>query len=611
MAHHSLYRKYRPDTFDDVVGQRHIERTLRNAVAQGSVAHAYLFSGPRGTGKTTTARILAKALLCDLGPTSNPDGSCGACIEVSEGTHPDVIEMDAASQTGVDNVREEIISRVAYAPQRGRYKIYIIDEVHMLSTQAFNALLKTLEEPPPHVIFIMCTTHPQSVPETVRSRCQRFEFRPISAEDITDRLQYISEAEGLRVDRLALGLIARHADGGMRDAITSLEQVIAYTGGEVTIDDVEGMFGEVSTEALAGLLLQVARRNTAECFYWIANQADMGADLPELVKSLLAYVRDLYVTMLFPEGTNLVNVTDEDRIRLKTLGDTFEGPDRIARMIILLADLTGDMRRSTEPRMLFELALVRMSSTEGEYTLEALAERIERLERRVQGITPSAPGAVPAPAVHQPVVEPRVVSEVPALTSKPAVERPATSPNPAPAEPPHAESFSVEVGVPAGADDAKRKWRAVLAEIRKLKVSYHPFFMPADASYNDEGTLVLEWPESESYGLNAAGNDKELLEKALFSVYGREVPYLLRIASGRKPVPKPVAVVSAASELESPNYETEIAPDEALLGALSALGGTVVEISPMGGYSASTFEEESSITSMDQDEFLFDPEEVE
>jgi len=206
MAHQSLYRKYRPSTFDDVVGQSHIERTLRNAVAEGKVAHAYLFTGPRGTGKTTTARLLAKALLCDRAPTGEPDGTCEQCIEIAEGTHPDVREIDAASNTGVDAVREEIIGRVQFAPTRGTHKVYIIDEVHMLSQAAFNALLKTLEEPPSHVIFVLCTTHPHKVPETIHSRCQRFDFHRISVEDIADHLRFIAESEGFRVDRGAFTL---------------------------------------------------------------------------------------------------------------------------------------------------------------------------------------------------------------------------------------------------------------------------------------------------------------------------------------------------------------------------------------------------------------------
>ncbi len=250
MAHQSLYRKYRPQTFDAVVGQEHIERTLRNAVADGKVAHAYLFTGPRGTGKTTTARILAKALNCEQGPGSNPDGTCEQCIEIAEGRHPDVYELDAATRTGVDNVREEIIGRVLFAPTKGRYKVYIIDEVHMLSAAAFNALLKTIEEPPDHVVFVLATTHPHKVPETIQSRCQRFDFHRIGIDDIVGRLRVVCDGEGFDVDDAALALIARHASGGMRDAITTLEQLASFSGGTVTVDDVEGLLGEVDAAQL-------------------------------------------------------------------------------------------------------------------------------------------------------------------------------------------------------------------------------------------------------------------------------------------------------------------------------------------------------------------------
>ena len=243
----ALYRKYRPQIFEDVVGQEQIERTIKNAIEQDKVSHAYLFCGPRGTGKTTTARLLAKALLCEKGPTPDPDGTCEDCQMIAEGVHPDVYELDAASRTGVENVREEIINRVQFAPTRGRYKVYIIDEVHMLSIAAFNALLKTLEEPPDHVVFILATTDPQKVPETIHSRCQRFDFRRISNESIVSRLGAVCVAEGVEFEGDALDLIAHHAGGGMRNALTSLEQTIAFGEGKVTLAVAERMLGGVDT----------------------------------------------------------------------------------------------------------------------------------------------------------------------------------------------------------------------------------------------------------------------------------------------------------------------------------------------------------------------------
>ena len=288
MAHQSLYRKYRPQTFDAVVGQEHIERTLRNAVADGKVAHAYLFTGPRGTGKTTTARILAKALNCEHGAGANPDGTCEQCIEIAEGRHPDVYELDAASRTGVDNVREEIIGRVSFAPTKGRYKVYIIDEVHMLSATAFNALLKTIEEPPSHVVFVLATTHPHKVPETIQSRCQRFDFHRIGIDDIVGRLRVIRDGEGFDIDDAALALIARHAAGGMRDAITTLEQLASFTGGTVTVEDVEGLLGEVDAAQLLQIAGLVAQRDVAGCFRWVARFAEEGTDLAEFVRELTA-----------------------------------------------------------------------------------------------------------------------------------------------------------------------------------------------------------------------------------------------------------------------------------------------------------------------------------
>ena len=398
MARASLYRTYRPQTFDDVVGQTHVTRTLRNAVAEGMVAHAYLFTGPRGTGKTTVARILAKALECEKGPTAEPDGTCQECIDVAEGRHPDVFELDAASRTQVDTVREEIIGRLAYAPTRGRWKVYIIDEVHMLSASSFNALLKSIEEPPPHVIFILCTTHPHKVPDTIQSRCQRFDFRRIGVEDIVGRLRHISDAEGIRVADPALTLIARHAAGGMRDAITTLEQLAAFTGDEIALDDVEGLLGEVDRALLFEAAELVARRDIAGSFRFVARLAESGADLAEFVRSLSGHFRDLYVAHAVGDATGIVDTTTDDLARLTAQAALF-GSDRLGRVLDVLAELAAEMRWSSDPRLSLEIAFTRLARPQGELTLEALAERLETLELGVSA-TPVVP--LPAPTPHAP-----------------------------------------------------------------------------------------------------------------------------------------------------------------------------------------------------------------
>ncbi|MEG1561279.1 MAG: DNA polymerase III subunit gamma/tau [Raoultibacter sp.] len=374
----ALYRTYRPQTFADVVGQDHIERTIRNAIEQDKVSHAYLFCGPRGTGKTTTARLLAKALLCENGPTPDPDGTCAACHEIAEGGHPDVYELDAASRTGVENVREEIIGRVQFSPTRGRYKVYIIDEVHMLSTAAFNALLKTLEEPPSHVVFILCTTDPQKVPETIHSRCQRFDFRRIAADAIVSRLGAICVSEEVEFEGEALDLIAHRAEGGMRNALTALEQVIAFGGGKVTLANAESMLGSLDCDDMAEIVMHIGQRDAAACFAWTANYIETGADLAHFTRDLSEHVRNMYVLSLVGDDV-VLEVSEATRREMVRELELF-GPERLANLLGVLGDLQADLRQSTNTRLSFEIALTRMVRPDSDVTLSALAERIEALE---------------------------------------------------------------------------------------------------------------------------------------------------------------------------------------------------------------------------------------
>lgn len=442
----ALYRKYRPQTFEDVVGQTHIERTLKNAIEQDKVGHAYMFCGPRGTGKTTTARLLAKALLCEKGPTPAPDGTCEQCLAIAEGNHPDVYELDAASRTGVDNVREEIIGRVQYAPTRGRYKVYIIDEVHMLSIAAFNALLKTLEEPPSHVVFIMCTTDPQKVPETIQSRCQRFDFHRLSNEEIIARLGAVCTAEDVQFEGDALDLVAHRAQGGMRDALTMLEQLIAFGDGNVTMEVANDVLGSLDVDDMSGIVRSIATRDAAACFTWVSEYVETGADLARFVRDLAAYVRDLYVLSL-TDGAVAVNAPQSSLPRMSGEAQMF-GIDRLAYILRVLGDLNTELRTSTNPRLSFEIGLTRMVRPQSDLTLESLAARVEVLERAL------AQGAAAAPAAAQPAAMAQQPASVPPAANA-GYRQPVAAAQPAaPASPAQASQFQRSMPRPAQTQSA-------------------------------------------------------------------------------------------------------------------------------------------------------------
>ena len=422
----SLYRKYRPLTFESVVGQQHIVSTLQHAVTEGRLSHAYLFCGPRGTGKTTMARILAKALLCQKAHGDHgcmPDGTCPECEAIAEGAHPDVYELDAASRTGVDSVREEIINSVNFAPVRGTYKVYIIDEVHMLTTQAFNALLKTLEEPPSHVVFVLCTTDPQKLLDTILSRCQRFDFHRISNEDILARMRYVCEQEGFSYDEEALEIVAKHARGGMRDALSTLEQLSVFGGGSVRLADARSLLGEVSSTILAQFARGIASRDVVELFGLVRTQVDEGNDLMELTRDLVGHVRDVYTAFVAGAKPELLDCTPEEATALKEEASHFENADRLARVLTVLDDAALEMRNASDMRLVLEIALTRLARPESDLTLEALAERLDRLEARIASGVPSAPMDAAALAA----LGGAVASASSTGASRPAVSAPATS----------------------------------------------------------------------------------------------------------------------------------------------------------------------------------------
>lgn len=569
----ALYRKYRPTTFKDVVGQEHIERTLKNAIEQGKVSHAYLFCGPRGTGKTTMARILAKALLCEQGPTVEPDGTCPECEAIAQGTHPDVYELDAASRTGVDNVREEIIARVNYAPTRGAWKVYIIDEVHMLTNAAFNALLKTLEEPPEHILFILCTTDPQKVPDTIQSRCQRFDFHRISNEAIVSRLGAICVEEGVDFEGEALDLIAYRADGGMRNALTSLEQLIAFGGGHVTLEGAQNLLGSLDETDLSEIVLAIGKRDAAACFNWVARYVETGADLAQFVSDLSEYVRNMY--LLSMAGIEVeISVNEATR---KAMVDQLKyfGQDRLSRLLVVLGDLSKELHSSSNPRLSFEIALTRMVRPESDLTIEALADRIEELERKiasgqvgaaVQVSTPplqAAPQAMPQQANFQD--SPQQVSSL-QVNSQPVVTAPVQEnpPQPAPqggmpsgveSVPPNQTSAAsgalpIEVTNPAA---VQRFWHSVTSSLRKANPARGVLFMNAKIFGESNGSgLVITFGKDNGFAYTAAQKPEvqQLLSQTIDSIAGGHVPYRLMLEEGGSPQ-SPFVNSAAASNSSS------------------------------------------------------------
>lgn len=569
----ALYRKYRPSTFEDVVGQEHIERTLKNALEQEKVSHAYLFCGPRGTGKTTMARILAKALLCEKAPTIDPDGTCEECLAIAAGTHPDVYELDAASRTGVENVREEIINRVHYAPTHGSYKIYIIDEVHMLSTAAFNALLKTLEEPPSHVVFILCTTDPQKVPDTIHSRCQRFDFHRLSVDEITARLGAVCVQEGVEFEPEALELISHQAEGGMRNALTSLEQLAAFGEGHVTLDGAHRILGSLDNEGLTEIVQALGKHDAGACFTWVSHYVETGADIAQFVQELAEHMRNLYLMSLTDADVEISASTSAREVMESEL-ELF-GTERLSRALSVLGDLMKELRATTNSRLAFEIALTRLLRPESDLTLESLSERIEEIEMKLlstpslayaQG-TPAAPvaaGAMQTPAPVQSMQQPYTPVQTPtpsAPVPRPApapqpmpTPRPAPAPQPVPSPQPtpapqpmpaqtqaQAATSSPAASVPPASVDLtnaaalQRMWHSVTSALRKSNPARGVLFMGAkiEADPQNQGVKIVFSPDSSfAYAAAQKKEVKDVLAQSFIEVTGGSVPFQLLMAQG-------------------------------------------------------------------------------
>jgi DNA polymerase III subunit gamma/tau len=524
----ALYRKYRPQDFDEVVGQEAVVQTLRNAIDSDQVRQAYLFAGPRGTGKTSLARILAKALNCAHGPTTTPDKTCPSCVAIANGTSLDVIEMDAASQRGIDDIRE-IRDRVVLQPVEGSYKVYILDEAHQLTDAAFNALLKLIEEPPPHLVFVFCTTDLSKMLPTVRSRCQTFVLSRPRLPDLVAKLRRIADGEGIEVPDAALALIARGARGAYRDAESTLDQLSAATEGQVTVQAVLQLLGAVEEEALFRLCDLVVDRDTAGALQFLEELAEQGQDLGRLVTDLLEHLRHLLLVQHMGEVPESLPVTEETRERLRAQANQLPEPT-VIRLCDLLAVAVDDMRQGGDPRLPLELALVKVTRPGSDLERESLAFRIEQLEQR---------GSMPP-------VSPEGLAD---QSSEP-------TPEPEPVAVP-----------PVELEQLQDAWqRAVIPAVEQRSIPTASVLREAHPSELAGDTLTLEFPASASFHRNLAEEPKHArpLLEALHEVTGRRFALAFAVGENGEPEPqeqRPLSEDELLDQLKETFDAREVTPE--------------------------------------------------
>ncbi len=575
MSYQVFARKYRPQTFDDVVGQEHITRTLKNAILQNRLAHAYLFVGPRGTGKTSTARILAKCLCCAKSPTVEPDGTCDACREIAAGISLDVLEIDGASNNGVEQVRE-LRDNVRYAPTHGKYKIYIIDEVHMLTPAAFNALLKTLEEPPEHVKFIFATTEPQKVLPTILSRCQRFDLRRIPAPLIAAHLQKIAGLEKIQLAPDAADAIARGAEGGLRDAESMLDQLVAFCGDTIALDDVLGIFGFTAPETVAQMAEHLLRGDTSGVLGVLDAQSEAGKDLLRLLAELISHLRNLLVYQVNPNSAK------------EEIGETMLGfyasqaaaitSDRLLELIDQFGLAENRMKWAPNKKLPFEIALIKAVQSLGQTTLTEVIDALTALREGDSTVVPApvaaatklpavnppvAASAAPAPArasgmdwgglkkaVNKPAAE---SAPAPAQSSAPPPKEPAPAPAPvavkppAPAPIPTPAPAKEEPATPppaaSGAPlDGPRIWRDLVSELRSQRPLITAWVQSCKLISTADDTFLVGLPSDQKMifeSLNKPANRK-LLESILTKLAGRSMTLKMELRDDEVPTPPPV-----------------------------------------------------------------------
>jgi DNA polymerase III subunit gamma/tau len=551
MPYTVLARKWRPQQFDEVVGQPAVTRTLANAIKSGRIAQSFVFAGPRGVGKTTTARILARALSCERGPTAQPCGVCDACREIAEGRDIDVLEIDAATHTQVDKVREVIIEGLSFSPVRNRYKVFIIDEVHQLSNHSFNALLKSIEEPPPHVIFMMATTELEKIPETVLSRSQVFEFKTISSRQIADQLRKIVETEKLNADEAALVLIARAAEGSMRDAQSALDQVIAFAGQKITAEDVSTVLGLVGRDLVLDIVTAVADETPASAFELSGRAVELGYDLRSVIRELSRVVRDLLVLSVDPSRINDPEIAAEtERDRLKALAQRFSRED-LLRSFDLLSKVDTDIRTAAQPRYHLEMALLRWIHLRKLVPLTELLNGVAGGGGRPTG-APVVPPVVRKPPPSQPEIRAASTSALGASADK--------SPSPGTADPAnYRDNFLLEIRKAKAAF-----YNTVVAQAQKIEFGVDRVtfsFLPAHRILREQLEQNRPW-----------------LEQIASAVAGRKMPVTAAQADTVTGSATSAAAGAPAAQARPPDLKTTVMADSAVQAMLDVFPAEIENI---------------------------------
>ncbi|MCX6538459.1 MAG: DNA polymerase III subunit gamma/tau [Acidobacteria bacterium] len=587
MSYTVIARRWRPQKLDEVIGQRAVTQTLRNAMSSGRVAQAFVFAGPRGVGKTTTARILARMLNCANGPTADPCGTCDPCREIAEGRDMDVLEIDAATHTGIDNVREVIISGLAIVPVRDKYKIFIIDEVHQLSASSFNALLKSIEEPPPHVTFIMATTALDKIPETIASRSQVFEFKTISSRAIGDQLKKIAVADGITASDEAIALVARAAEGSMRDAETAFDQVLAFAGNTVGVEDVATVLGLVGRDLLFDVLTAVADENGAAAFELAGRAVEAGYDLRLLCRELARLVRDLLVLSIDETRFTDTDIAPEqDHERLKLLLPRFSRED-LLRAFDVLARAESEIKGAAEPRYHLEMALLRWIHLR---KLTPLSDLIEQLQGRSPAAAPpprvaaappthrqSAPAPPPfsapsaaAPSVAASSSSATVARRVVRETSRPPIAPPRSTPPPPAVAP---ERSAAPPSQPAGAGGSVKD--TYLEEIRKARGAFYGSVVAqAQRIEFESDRIVFRFTDAQKFQADQVWQNKDWLEKLALQVAGRRLAVAaesVRAETSARAATSPGASADQVKQEASLKAEALASPTvQALLGIFAA-----------------------------------------